>query len=199
MEIMDDKATLHEYLRRSRGDLLSKLDGLDEYDAHRPLTETGTSLLGLLKHVASVQLGYFGEVFGRPSEVELPWDAEGADPEADMWATEAETRAEIVALYERSAAHADATIEALPLDAPGEVPWWPPERREVTLARVLVHMIAEVARHAGHGDIVRESIDGAAGRRPGDASVPTRTPEEWAAYRDRIETAALKAAGCASG
>jgi uncharacterized damage-inducible protein DinB len=199
VEIMDDKATLHEYLRRGRDDLLSKLDGLGEYDVRRPLTQTGTSLLGLLKHVACVQWGYFGEVFDRSPGVELPWDAEGADPEADMWARETETRADILTLYQMSADHADATIQALPLDTPGRVPWWPAQRGEATLARVLVHVIAEVTRHAGHADILRESIDGAAGRRSGDASLPTRTAEEWAVYRDRIETAALRAAERTSG
>ncbi|MDF2443155.1 MAG: hypothetical protein JWR01_1358, partial [Subtercola sp.] len=64
---MDEKETLHGYLRIRRADLLGKLDGLSEYDARRPLTPTGTNLLGLVKHVASVQLGYFGEVFGRPA------------------------------------------------------------------------------------------------------------------------------------
>ncbi len=83
---MDDKAMLHSYLRTRRADLLAKLDGLDEYDARRPLTPTGTNLLGLVKHVASVELGYFGEVFGRPCPMELPWLDDDAEPDADMWA-----------------------------------------------------------------------------------------------------------------
>jgi hypothetical protein len=83
---MDDKAILHHYLRTRREGLLGKLDGVSEYDARRPLTPTGTNLLGLVKHVASVELGYFGEVFGRPSELELPWLADDAEPDADMWA-----------------------------------------------------------------------------------------------------------------
>jgi uncharacterized damage-inducible protein DinB len=193
MRAVDDKAILHRYLRTSRADLLSKLVGLGEYDAHRPLTPTGTSLLGLVKHVASVELGYFGGTFGRPPGRVLPWEADGAEPDADMWATAAETREEIIELHRFSAAHSDATIEALPLDAVGEVPWWPPERQRVTLHQILVHMCVETARHAGHADILRELLDGAAGQRPNDPNVPQRSAQEWAEYRARIETAAREA------
>jgi uncharacterized damage-inducible protein DinB len=190
---VDDKAVLLRYLRASRAGLLSKLDGLSEYDAHRPLTPTGTSLLGLVKHVASVELGYFSEIFGRPSDRVLPWLGDETEPDADMWATAAETREQIIELYRYTAEHADATIEALPLDVIAEVPWWPPERRQVTLQRILVHMAMETARHAGHADILRELIDGAAGMQAGDASVPQRTAEQWADYRARIEAAAREA------
>lgn len=196
---MDDKETLHRYLSRRREELLWKLDGLGEYDIRRPLTATGTNLLGLVKHVASVELGYFGEVFGRPADRPLPWFEEGAEPDADLWATAAETREEIVELHRFSAAHSDATIEALPLHAPGEVPWWPPERRAVTLHQILVHMCAETARHAGHADIVRELIDGGAGHGPGDPVMSARTAEGWAAHRARIEAAARQAGGVTSG
>ena len=191
---MDDKAILHRYLRTRRDDLLGKLDGLDEYDARRPLTPTGTNLLGLVKHVASVELGYFGEVFGRSAPKELPWLDDDAEPDADMWATPAETREQIVELHRFSAEHSDATIEALPLDAAGAVPWWPEERRHVTLHQILVHMCAETAQHLGQADILRELIDGSAGQRPGDPNLTTRTPQEWAAHRARIEAAARAAA-----
>ncbi|TFV64824.1 DUF664 domain-containing protein [Geodermatophilus sp. DF01-2] len=127
--------------------LLAKLDGLDEYAVRRPMTPTGTNLLGLVKHVAYVQLGYFGEVFGRPSRRAYPWD-DGGEPDADMWATAEESRADVVELYRFSAAHADATIAALPLDAVGTVPWWREERRNPTLHTLLVHVCVEVARHA---------------------------------------------------
>jgi uncharacterized damage-inducible protein DinB len=191
---MDDKATLHRYLRTRRDCLLAKLDGLSEYDARRPLTPTGTNLLGLVKHVASVELGYFGDVFGRPAGVGLPWLADGAEPDADLWAAPDESREEIIALHRLSAAHSDATIEELPLDAPGEVPWWPEERRQVTLHQILVHMCVETAHHLGHADILRELIDGTAGQRPGDPNLTQRTPAEWAGHRTRIEAAARAAA-----
>jgi uncharacterized damage-inducible protein DinB len=191
---MDEKADLLGYLRIRRADLLAKLDGLDEYAVRRPMTRTGTNLLGLVKHVAYVQLGYFGEVFGRPSGRAYPWEGGGED-DADMWATAEETREAIVELYRFSAAHADATIEALPLDAVGEVPWWREERRHPTLHTVLVHVCVEVARHAGHADVVRELIDGSVGASPGNANLPERGDAGWAAFRARIEAAARQAAG----
>jgi uncharacterized damage-inducible protein DinB len=193
MHVVDDKAILLRYLRVSRADLLSKLEGLGEYDARRPLTSTGTNLLGLVKHVASVELGYFSDVFGRPVDRVLPWFADDAEANADMWATAEETREEIIELHRFSAAHSDATIEALPLDAVGEVPWWPPERRRVTLQQILVHVCVETARHAGHADILRELIDGTAGQRPGDPNLPPYSAEHWAEYRARLEAAAQDA------
>ncbi|GAA2103504.1 DinB family protein [Microlunatus panaciterrae] len=185
------KQTLHRYLRRERASLLAKLDGLGEREVRWPMTPTGTNLLGLVKHTASVELGYFGEVFGRPSSHRLPWFDEGAEVNADMWATADESRAEIVELHHIAAVHADATIEALDLDARGLVPWWAGERQHVTLHQILVHMCVETARHAGHADIIRELLDGAAGNN--DGSLPDQTADEWATYRRRLETAAEEA------
>ncbi|MGY1704091.1 DinB family protein [Geodermatophilus sp. SYSU D00697] len=190
---MDEKTDLLTCLRARRADLLAKLDGLDEYAVRRPMTPTGTNLLGLLKHVAHVQLGYFGDVFGRPAGRPYPWD-DGGEEDADMWATAEETREEVVELYRFAAAHADDTIEALPLDAVGEVPWWREERRRPTLHTVLVHVCVEVARHAGHADILRELIDGSVGMTAATPNLPDRTPAEWAAFRERIEAAARQAA-----
>lgn len=191
---MDDKAILHRYLKTRRAQLLAKLDGLDEYDVRRPMTPTGTNLLGLVKHVASVELGYFGEVFGRPGGVNMPWLDDDAEPDADMWATPDESRADIIALHRFSADHSDATIESLALDAPGIVPWWPEERKHVTLQQILVHMGSETAQHLGHADILRELIDGAAGQGPNDPNLPVRSDAEKTAHFDRLETAARDAA-----
>jgi uncharacterized damage-inducible protein DinB len=189
----DPKADLHRYLQAGREALLWKLEGLSDYDVRRPLVPTGTNLLGLVKHVASVELGYFGATFGRPSNEPLPWFEDGAEPNADMWATAEESREAIIGLYHRSWAHADATIEALPLEATGQVPWWPQERREVTLHRILVHMIAETHRHAGHADLVRELVDGAAGLRADNDNMPPGDRAWWEAYRERLEQVARDA------
>jgi uncharacterized damage-inducible protein DinB len=170
-----------------------KLEGLSEYDARRPMVPTGTNLLGLVKHVASVEAGYLGETFGRPFPEPLPWLEEGAEPNADMWATAEESREQIVGLYHRVWAHSDATVDALALDAVGKVPWWPPERGEVTLQRILVHMIAETHRHAGHADIVRELIDGAVGLREGNDNMAPGDQAWWERYRSRLEDAAREA------
>ena len=183
---MDDKAILHRYLKTRRAQLLGKLDGLDEYDVRRPMTPTGTNLLGLVKHVASVELGYFGEVFGRPSERDVPWLDDGAEPDADMWATPAETRADIAACT------VSRRITAMPPSRPSRstlrvvVPWWPEERKHVTLQQILVHMCAETAQHLGHADILRELIDGAAGQGPNDPNLPVRSDAEKSAHPARL-------------
>ena len=191
----DPKADLHRYLQTGRDALLWKLDGLSEYDVRRPVTPTGTNLLGLVKHVASVEAGYFGDTFGRPLGEPMPWLDDHAEPNADMWATAEESREYIVDLYRRVWRHSDATIEELPLDATGQVPWWPPERSEVTLHRILVHMCVETHRHAGHADIVRELIDGMVGLRPGSDNMPSDDKAWWKEYRQRLEDVAKSAQG----
>jgi uncharacterized damage-inducible protein DinB len=193
MTASDPKDDLQRYLQSTREALLWKLDGLSEYDIRRPLTPTGTNLLGLIKHLASVELGYFGDCFGRPSGEVLAWETEDAEPNADMWAAPGESREQITGLYRRAWAHSDATISELPLDAIGHVPWWG-DRGEVTLHRLLVHVIQETARHAGHADIVRELIDGSAGLRDGVSNLPDQADEAWwADYRDRLERSAREA------
>ncbi|OZM72014.1 hypothetical protein CFN78_17935 [Amycolatopsis antarctica] len=190
----DPKSDLHRYLRTAREALLWKLDGLGEYDIRRPLTPTGTNLLGLAKHVAGCEVGYFGLVFGRPFGEPLPWLDDDAEPNVDMWAAPGESRSDILGLYERVRAHSDATIEALDLEARGTVPHWPADRSEVTLHRILVHMIAETNRHAGHADIVRELVDGAAGLRRGNDNMAPGDETWWPGYRDRLERTAREAA-----
>ena len=193
MTDFEPKADLRRYLQTARDALLWKVDGLSEYDVRRPMTPTGTNLLGLIKHVACVELGYFGDTFGRPFDEPLLWLDDDAEPNADMWATADESREHIVAFYRRAWAHADATIEELPLDAIGQVPWWPADRRETTLHRILVHVIAETHRHAGHADIVREAIDGAVGLRSDNDNMARGDDAWWAAYRDRLERVAREA------
>jgi Protein of unknown function (DUF664) len=190
MTASDPKEDLHHYLKIAREALLWKLDGLSEYDIRRPMVPTGTNLLGLVKHVASVELGYFGETFGRPFDEALPWFDEDAEPNADMWATADESRDYVVELYHRSWTHSDATIDSLSLDEIGHVPWWPEGRSEVTLHTILVHMIAETDRHVGHADIVRELIDGAAGLRDDNDNMAPGDRAWWDAYRTRLVSVA---------
>lgn len=165
-----------------------KLDGLGEYDIRRPLTPTGTNLLGLVKHQAGTELRYFGAVFGRAHDLVLPWLADGSEPNAEFWAAPGESRDDIVALYRRAWALADATIIELPLNTAGRVPWWRDD--EVTLHHVLVHVTAETQRHAGHADIVRELAGGSAGLLDGNNNLPSGDPAWWAGYRDRVDAAA---------
>jgi uncharacterized damage-inducible protein DinB len=188
----DPKADLHRYLQQARDAMLWKLDGLSEYDVRRPLVPTATNLLGLVKHLTGVELVYFGTTFGRPSADQLPWSED--DPMSDMFAAADESSTQITDLYKKAWAHSDATIEALPLEAPGRVPHWPGERGAVTLHRIMVHVIAESHRHAGHADIVRELIDGAAGLQKDRDNMPPEGREWWRDYRDRVERAAREAA-----
>ncbi|MEU0359544.1 DinB family protein [Streptomyces cyaneofuscatus] len=183
------KHDLHQRLRRERSTLLWKLDGLSEYDARRPLTATGTNLLGLVKHVATVEARYFGEVFDRPSAEPLPrWqESDGSD----LWAARDETRDQIIEFSRRTWQHSDATIDELPLDAPGHVPWWSEPRPNTNLFAVMVHVLSESIRHAGHADILREGLDGRTGLR---AEHEQQIDEEArAAYCARIEQAARSA------
>lgn len=193
MSGLDVKGDLHDYLRGARETLVWKLDGLGEYDVRRPLTPTGTNLLGLVKHNAAMEVMYFGEVFGRTPDVSLPWLSDDAEPNADMWARPDETRERIVELYRSTWRLADATIDELPLDAVGRVWWW--GDGPVTLHRVLVHVTAETQRHAGHADIIRESIDGSAGFLGGYDSLRISDAAEWKTFHDRIEEAARLADG----
>lgn len=186
----DPKGDLNRYLQTARDALLWKLEGIPEYDIRRPLVPTGTNLLGLVKHVASVEAGYLGDCFGFPFPEPFPWFADDAEPNADMWATADESRDEIVDLYRRVWAHSDTTIDRLDLDAIGRVPWWPEGRAEVTLHQIFVHMIAETHRHAGHADIVRELIDGNVGVRKDNDNMPEVDDEWWLAYRERLEAVA---------
>lgn len=192
---MDPKAALRHYLDEQRTSLVGKLDGLDEYAVRRPLTPTGTNLLGLVKHVAWIQLGYFTTVFGRPPGRVAPYEREGGNPDDDMWAQADEPREAILELHRYSAQQADAALAELPLDTPGVVPWWRPGHQGVTLHRIAVHVIVDTSRHAGQADILRETLDGRVGMKPDDPNIPGRTPQEWAEYRGRIEAAARTAAG----
>lgn len=190
--MLDDiaKAHLHEHLRWVREALVWKLDGLSEYDVRRPLTLTGTNLLGLVKHNAISDSRYFGEVFGRPFPESLPrWD-DASTRGDDHWATEHESSGAIIDLYRRVWIHTDATIEALDLDSRGYVPWW---QEDVPLFNVMVHRLSDATRHAGHADILREGLDGALGVDADSAAATSLRPSFWAARRATIEQAAQEA------
>jgi hypothetical protein len=190
MPDLDPKRHLHNYLQRGRDAILWKLDGVSPYDARRPLTPTGTNLLGLVKHLAGIEAGYLGAVFDRPFPERLAWMEADAEPNADMWATADESQEGVVGLYRRVWAHADATIDTLDLEATGHVPWWQPEQNPVTLHRILVHLTAETYRHAGHMDLVRELIDGQTGMMAGNENLPPVDEAWWTAYRENLEQVA---------
>ncbi|MCW2768772.1 MAG: hypothetical protein JWR27_205 [Aeromicrobium sp.] len=181
----DVKAALHDKLIEVRGTLLAAVGGASEHDLRRPMTPTGTNLIGLVKHLVGVEHVYLGESFGRRAPDVLPWVEDGSVWDAaDMWATADESSEEILALYRRACAHSDETVAALELDAPGRVPHRTANTADTTLGFLLVRMVAETAQHAGHAEIVREAIDGRTGSDTGESGIDRTT------YVGRIQAAA---------
>jgi hypothetical protein len=152
----EEKTSLRVSLDRHRDVVRWKLEGLDDGQLRRPMTPSGTNLLGLVKHLAGVEYGWFCETFGRATEP-LPFVED--DPDADLRVEPHESTADILAFYDRACAAADQAISELDVEHTGTS--WSGET--VSLRWVLIHMIEETARHAGHLDIVRELIDGATG------------------------------------
>lgn len=186
----DAKADLSLYLQFARDALLWKLVDLSEYDVRRPLTTTGTNLLGLVKHATAVEMGYLCATFGRPIDRPLPWGDTDAEPGSDHWATTDESREQIVAQYRRAWTLADFTINNEPLDSTGRVPWWPADDNEVTLHHALVRVIADTHRHAGHADILREQLDGSVGMNEGNPSTTLLDTVVRDQHRARLERVA---------
>lgn len=191
-DLHDPKTALHHYLQEARDAILWKLEGLGERDLRLPRTPTGTNLLGIVRHCANVEIGYFGPTFGRTwphpeSPVHVADEAYDADPQADWWVPADVPASEVVDFYREVASFSDAAIAELPLDATGSVPWWPPDRREVSLARIIVHVIADTTRHAGHADILREGIDGATGLKVTATNIPDL---QWSPYVEKLRQVA---------
>ena len=192
MTAPDLKSDLVGHLDRLNRDVLHKLDGLSEYELRQPMTSTATNLLGVAFHLASLNAEYFGETFGRPfpREDEFYWRTDDdADPQDDLWVRPESTSEWVVGLYRAAWEHAMETIASLDLHSSGRIPTSPYER--VALGEMLVHMLDETARHAGHMDIVRELIDGAVGRYAGDGNIIVGY--DWAAYGERVEAGAREA------
>lgn len=157
----DEKESLKVALDRHRDAVLWKLEGLGDDDLRRPMVPSGTSLLGMVKHLATVEYAWFCETFGRETEP-LPLDDD--DPDADLRVQPHETTADVLAFYERARAASDKVIAELDVEDTGTA-WF---GDAVSLRWVLIHMVEETARHAGHVDIVRELIDGTIGDYPED-------------------------------
>src|SRR2546430_867816 len=122
--MVDLKAELLVALRGTRATMFTKLDGLSEYDRRRPLTPTGTNLLGLVKHLAGLEYGYLGDSFGRHDYERPSWFRD--DPYTEtVWATPDESSDYIVGAYRKACAHSDVTIAESELDRPGRVAHWP--------------------------------------------------------------------------
>jgi uncharacterized damage-inducible protein DinB len=154
-----EKETLVGVLNELRAVMLWKLGGLDREQASRPMVPSGTSLLGLVKHLAWVERWWFVDFIGG-GKPDYPWSEE--DPDADFRVEDHETIASISQLYVDAVGEANSVIAAAPdLEVTGTL-----ESGPRSLRWVLVHMIDETGRHAGHADIVRELIDGTTGYYP---------------------------------
>jgi len=180
-----EKVLLHGHLNAARDALIWKVEGLTESDRRRPLTPTGTNLIGLVKHMTWIEGWYLCEFFGheRPS---LEWESE---PDADwghhshMYAKPEETSEQLIASYRAATAAADRTIEELDLDATGT--HWSGET--VSLRAMLLAVLVDTTRHAGHSGIVLELIDGTTGDRDTPSGFyGTNDPEYRSKYLARV-------------
>ncbi|MDJ0354486.1 DinB family protein [Pseudarthrobacter sp. PH31-O2] len=184
----NDRATqLREYLNDAREAILWKCEGLSDAQARTPLTPTGTHVMGLLLHLAVTESQYFISCLGR--EIENPviqGVIASRDAQADFLPPPNMTLADAVEIYRETTVAADAVLDDLELDTTAVVQWWT-KHRHTTVERLLVHMIAESHRHAGHLDIVREQLDGFIGLRPSAPNIPGLTPDQWEEQRLRIK------------
>lgn len=154
-----EKETLLAFLDNNRAVMVWKLEGLSEEDARRPMVDSGTSAMGLVKHLAWVEYWWFAFNFAG-EEVDFPWSDD--DEDADFRIEDDETVADVIALYEEAVAHSNAIIDEADLDDVSKRS----ARGTRSLRWVMGHMVEETARHAGHADIVRELIDGKTGYLP---------------------------------
>jgi hypothetical protein len=178
---MDEKAQLLNHLDEVQRSLLWKVEGLSDAELRRPMTKTGTNLIGIVKHLTGVTSGYLVSAFGREREM-LPWeDDEELFYGLDMWATPDESIEELVATYRRACAAAAQTVEELELDTVGT----DHTGTTVTLRSMILTVLLDTTRHAGHADVVREMLDGRVGSREGDPMSPD-DEEYLRMYRARI-------------
>lgn len=185
------KTILRKSLHAGRNDLMWKLDGLGERDLRLPRTSTRLNLIGVVKHMGQVEIGYFGDTFGRlwPDRAEVVTDEQfDADPQADWYATESESAADILDFYRRVWDFADETIDTHDLDAQGRVPHWQGEKAIVSLQQIMVHVLVDLTRHLGQVDVVREAIDGHVGLNPRNPNMPDG--QDWDAYLTKLRTLA---------
>ena len=152
----DETGTLAGFLDFHRATLLWKIEGLDDEQLRRPMVPSGTSLLGMVKHLAYVERWWFQQVWAgeRPG---YPWTDD--DPDADWRIEPEETTEQVLALYQQECDRSREIVAAASsLDDLAHHP-----RRQLSRRWILVHMIEETARHNGQADILREQLDGVTG------------------------------------
>lgn len=155
----DEGPMLVSILNKQREVMVWKLEGLTDEELRRPMTPSGTNLLGIVKHLAAVEYGWFCTTFGKATEP-LPFNDE--DEDADLRVNDDESTEDILGFYRRACDASDLAMGEVGLDGEGTA-WF---GDTVSMRWVILHMIEETARHAGHADIIRELIDGTTGYRP---------------------------------
>jgi len=146
---------LSAFLDRYRETMIWKLQGLSKEQASRRLVPSDTTLLGVVKHLAYVERYWFHDFKGDP--ISFPWN-EG-EPEREFVIEGEDTVESITALYEGEIARSREIVEQSSLDDLSK-----PAKEPLSLRWIMIHMIEETARHAGHADILRELTDGAIGQ-----------------------------------
>lgn len=157
-----ERADLLESLATQRGFLLFTVQGLTDEQARTRTTASELTLGGLIKHVAHTEQGWIDFIERGPAAMEVTEDSWAA--QADSFTLrEDETLAGVLADYAAVAKRTDALVESLPsLDVAHplpEAPWFPAGATR-SARRVFTHLVGEIAQHAGHADILRESLDG---------------------------------------
>ncbi len=157
--IADERAGLLAYLEQQRYVIKLTAHGLTDEEARLTPAASPLSVGGLIKHVASVEEAWMGTVLQRER-------GSGDDYETNFRLLPDETLADVIARYDEVARETAAVIDAIPdlaqaVPVPQGVPWYPDDVDAWSVRWVLLHLIVETARHAGHADMVREAIDGA--------------------------------------
>lgn len=162
----DERAALTAFLRAQRHSVLAVVEGLDERDMRRPVVLSGWTPLGMIEHLAHVERFWFMQVI--TGTADPPGDCPGGDPQADDGPFVTARRLhEVLGFYREQVVHSDEILAATRLDACPAGPVPPDMADEIhTVRDVILHMIEEVARHAGHLDIARELLDGKTGLGP---------------------------------
>ena len=156
VNVGDERTTLTGFLDFQRGVMLRKVADLDEVGLRRPMTPSGLTLLGMVKHLAYVERWWFQTVFAG-NDVSYPWTDD--DPDADWRAEPDETPEAIAGLYRDECARSREIVSGASFgDTCSD-----PRGDTITMRWIVAHMIEETARHLGHADIMREAIDGATG------------------------------------
>jgi hypothetical protein len=155
----DERTVLTTFLDFQRETLARKCAGLDDEQLRRrAVPASALTLIGLMRHLAAVERWYLQVIIAGEQPPELFGD--GTDPEADLHDIAAATGADTYALWREQVAHSRRITAAHPLDAVGTNPG---RGQDHAHRWVLQHLIDEYARHNGHADLLRESIDGAVG------------------------------------